>query len=330
MILADKIMNERKKNGWSQEELAEQLNVSRQSVSKWEGAQAIPDLQKIIAMAELFGVSTDYLLKDEIEPEENGVVTREESISATPVRRVSMEEANDYIHIIKERGPRIANGVSLCILSPVLLILLCGLSEEARFGISEAAATIIGIVALLLMVAYAVFSFIMNGTVLGNYEFLEKEEIETAYGVSGMVEEKKNAMADRYTASIAAGVVMCIISPVPLLIVSCLKVPDYVCIAGVCFLFIIVAVAVNIFIRSGMEWGCYQKLLQEGDYERKNKGSNKMVERIGSIYWSLATALYLAVSFITMRWEITWIIWPVAGVLFGAVATITKVIAKQD
>ena len=63
MILADKIMNERKKNGWSQEELAEQLNVSRQSVSKWEGAQAIPDLQKIIAMAELFGVSTDYLLK---------------------------------------------------------------------------------------------------------------------------------------------------------------------------------------------------------------------------------------------------------------------------
>ena len=172
MILADKIMNERKKNGWSQEELAEQLNVSRQSVSKWEGAQAIPDLQKIIAMAELFGVSTDYLLKDEIEPEENGVVTREESISATPVRRVSMEEANDYIHIIKERGPRIANGVSLCILSPVLLILLCGLSEEARFGISEAAATIIGIVALLLMIAYAVFSFIMNGTVLGNYEFL--------------------------------------------------------------------------------------------------------------------------------------------------------------
>ena len=180
------------------------------------------------------------------------------------------------------------------------------------------------------MIAYAVFSFIMNGTVLGNYEFLEKEEIETAYGVRGMVEEKKNAMADRYTASIAAGVVMCIISPVPLLILACLKVPDYVCIAGVCFLFIIVAVAVNIFIRSGMEWGCYQKLLQEGDYERKNKGSNKMVERIGSIYWSLATALYLAVSFITMRWEITWIIWPVAGVLFGAVATITKVIAKQD
>ena len=48
MILADKIINERKKNGWSQEELAELLSVSRQSVSKWESAQAVPDLAKII------------------------------------------------------------------------------------------------------------------------------------------------------------------------------------------------------------------------------------------------------------------------------------------
>ena len=62
MILADKIMALRKKAGWSQEELAAQLNVSRQSVSKWESAQSTPDLQKIIRMAELFQVSTDYLL----------------------------------------------------------------------------------------------------------------------------------------------------------------------------------------------------------------------------------------------------------------------------
>lgn len=60
MILADKIMEERKRNGWSQEELAEKLNVSRQSVSKWEGAQSIPDINRILQMAELFGVSTDY------------------------------------------------------------------------------------------------------------------------------------------------------------------------------------------------------------------------------------------------------------------------------
>ena len=69
MILADKITEERKKNGWSQEELADKLGVSRQAVSKWESAGAVPDLQRIIQLSELFSVSTDYLLKDEMEVE---------------------------------------------------------------------------------------------------------------------------------------------------------------------------------------------------------------------------------------------------------------------
>ena len=67
MILAEKISEERKKNGWSQEELADKLGVSRQAVSKWESAGSIPELQKIIQLAALFNISTDYLLKDEIE-----------------------------------------------------------------------------------------------------------------------------------------------------------------------------------------------------------------------------------------------------------------------
>ena len=69
MILADKIIELRKKNGWSQEQLAQKLNVTRQSISKWEGAQSVPDLQKIILLSEIFGVTTDYLIKDEIEEE---------------------------------------------------------------------------------------------------------------------------------------------------------------------------------------------------------------------------------------------------------------------
>ena len=70
MILADKIIRLRKRNGWSQEELAEKMNVSRQAVSKWESAQTIPDLEKILLLSSLIGVTTDYLLKDEIEVEE--------------------------------------------------------------------------------------------------------------------------------------------------------------------------------------------------------------------------------------------------------------------
>ena len=64
MSLADKIMQLRKQKGWSQIDLADRLDVSRQSVSKWEMAQAVPELDKIVKLSELFNVSTDYLLKD--------------------------------------------------------------------------------------------------------------------------------------------------------------------------------------------------------------------------------------------------------------------------
>lgn len=54
MFLADKIINLRKKAGWSQEELAGRLGVTRQSVSKWEGAQSVPDIEKSCSSADCF------------------------------------------------------------------------------------------------------------------------------------------------------------------------------------------------------------------------------------------------------------------------------------
>lgn len=78
MILADKIMNERKRNGWSQEELAEKLGVSRQSVSKWESAQSVPDLNRILQLADIFGVTTDYLLKEELDDMSEQTIIKED------------------------------------------------------------------------------------------------------------------------------------------------------------------------------------------------------------------------------------------------------------
>ena len=130
MILADKIIEERKKNVWSQEEFASQLNVSRQAVSKWESAQSIPDLKRIIEMANLFGVSTDYLLKDEIE---SSPIQNEEMEYS--VYKVTMEQANEFLQI-KEKGARmVSRGVSLCILSPVLLIFLSGFEKYESFSV---------------------------------------------------------------------------------------------------------------------------------------------------------------------------------------------------
>ena len=62
MNIADRIQYLRKQKGYSQEELADKVGVSRQAVSKWESEQTTPDLEKVIAMSELFEVTTDYIL----------------------------------------------------------------------------------------------------------------------------------------------------------------------------------------------------------------------------------------------------------------------------
>lgn len=325
MILADKIINERKKNGWSQEELAEQLSVSRQSVSKWEGAQAVPDLQKILQMAEIFGVSTDYLLKDEMEPAEYAAENQVDVTAEPPRRMVSMEEASEYLSLVAQNAHRLANAVSLCILSPVLLIFLAGLSEEQKFGISENLAAGIGLIALFVSICAAVYIFITYGAKLGEFEYLEKQPFETAYGVNGMVGEKKKAYAGRHTSSITIGVILCIMCPIPLIIASLMEVPDYICVIMVCVLLIMVSAGVNMFVSSGCIWGSYQKLLQEGEFTVNMKKKNKKMELISSVYWCTMVAIYLGWSFWTMKWGITWIIWPVAGVFYGVVEAIAKI-----
>ena len=108
MILADKIIENRKKNGWSQEELADMLDVSRQSVSKWESAQAIPDMKKIVQLSEIFNVSTDYLLKDELGNENTTPVEKGEPSEGAVT--VSMEEANAFLDHNGKAAELIASG----------------------------------------------------------------------------------------------------------------------------------------------------------------------------------------------------------------------------
>ena len=124
MILAEKIALLRRKNGWSQEELANQLAVSRQAVSKWESGASIPDLDKILKLSELFQVTTDYLLKDALEQPDAAAAVQPEELDREPHRTVSLDEANEYLDAVQELRGRMAAGVGLCILSPVCLLQL--------------------------------------------------------------------------------------------------------------------------------------------------------------------------------------------------------------
>ena len=329
MILADKIIELRKKNGWSQEELAEKLGVSRQAVSKWEGAQSVPDIQRILEMSRLFGVSTDYLLKDDMDYGSEAI-TESTAETDSPLRRVDMETASAFLAFRRNWAPRIALAVFLCIISPVALIMLGALSEYGVLSISENAAGGIGLIILLLLVAGAVSIFIIYGMKNQPYEFLEKENIDTAYGVTGMVREYKERCAAACSAQIVLGVVLCILSLLPLFGALCVTENELVITLCVCLLLVIVAVGVVFLVLAGMKRGAANMLLQEGDYSREEKKRNRLTSTAAGVYWLLVTAGYLAWSFTTGGWNRTWIVWPVAGVLFPAVMAVVGTIRSKN
>lgn len=329
MILADKIINERKKNGWSQEELAELLDVSRQSVSKWESAQSVPDLQKVLKLAEIFGVSTDYLLKDEMEPD-NTEVYYEKDPGYIPARRISMEDATEYISMRKQILPKVGLGVFLCITSPVILIFLAGLAGSQLSSISPNACTAIGLVVLFAQVGYAVYLFIAKGGGLSQYEHLEKEPFETEYGVEGMARERLAENESSNTRALTTGVLMCVLGSVPLMVCAVMELSPFVIESMVCLLLLLVGCAVYLFISVCGVHSSYKVLLQSDDYTTEKKRKNAKLEPLTRFYWLTIVTIYLSISFITMRWDRTWIIWAVSGVLFALIRIIAESYIKAD
>lgn len=320
MILAEKIMNLRKKSGWSQEELADQLGISRQSVSKWESGASIPDLDKIIKMSDLFGVSTDYLLKDELEE----VSFSETDHVEEAVRSVSIEEANAFMNDSKVFAKWLAPAVSAIILGVVPMVLLGGLSEYGNIGLSENMAGGIGVAILLSIIAIAVGIMIIRGIQYGKYEYLEKETIALQYGVQGIVQKKKENYEPTFRTCIAIGVVMIILGLVPLMVASAFEVNELAVVCFVALFLILIACAVFLFIRSSVVYGSFSKLLQQGDYTVENKDFNRKIAFFPGVYWCIVTAIFLACGFSTENWGTCGLIWPVAGVLFAAIMGILK------
>lgn len=326
MILADKIINLRKKNGWSQEELAEKLNVTRQSVSKWEGAQSVPDLERILQMSRIFGVSTDYLLRDEIEDVEVAEVIEEAETVA--VHKVSMEEANAFLQVKRETSKLIAVAILLCSLAVCPVLMLGAAQETGRLAMTEDAAGGIGICIMLLIIAPAVILFIFSGMKTRRFNYLDTERIETEYGVSGMVKERKAQHESAYIRGNILGASFCVLSAFPLFFGLIFTEDDFVMSIMLSFLLLLAGIGGMFFIRAGIVNASMDKLLQEGDYTKAKKREQAEQEKnpIGAIYWPIVTAMYLLYSFLTADWGRSWIIWPVAAVLFGAVMAIYNVI----
>lgn len=344
MKLAEKIILLRKQKGWSQEELAAQMDVSRQSVSKWESGASMPDIDKIILLSQIFETSTDYLLKDNMEdynssdkcaPNEKiamvgeGYYGKEENSNSQEDKKVfvSGTDAKEYLKLMKQSAKKIAMGVFLCIFSPASLLFVLALQTGGVLPMTEDIAAIIGVCVLLMIVAVAVAIFIITGLKMSKYEYIEKELIELDSVMESELKAKSSEFMPIFARNIAIGVVFCIVSVVPLLLAAISEESkvvdnDSLIIAMVGVLLVIVGIGVYRFVKVGVVKDSYDKILGQGEYTKEKKANNKKNETFSGVYWLIVTAIYLAYSFTTMEWETSWIIWPVAGVLFAAITLI--------
>lgn len=321
MKLEEKIISLRKSKNWSQEELAYQLDVSRQAVSKWESGESIPSIDKIIMMSSIFSVSTDYLLKEN----ENNEISSNE-ISA---KTMNKDEVKVYLTTNKKDSFNIALATLLCVLSPVVLLTLLALTKYDETIIKQTVAVAIGLLVLFVIIMTAVLIYVYTGLRMGKYSYLETENILIKEDIKNEIRSLKENYMKTFTKGIIIGVALLIIAPIPLILAGVLNAETYILIGLVPVLLMFIAVSIFTFINVSMKKDAYDKLLQEGDYTVRKKEKTKTNEAFSSIYWLLLTALYLLTSFLTHRWDITWLIYVVGGLVYGAIETFIETRKKK-
>ena len=339
MSLSEKIIQLRKRNGWSQEELAERLNVSRQSVSKWESGQSVPELDKILQLSNLFGVTTDELIKGATgssaaefpapeSPAPEPAAPDGGAPSAEPAEgiRVSRERAAELMSAAGRKGRLDATGVAFCILSPVLLIWLGYRSEVGE--LSDGLAAGMGMGGLMIVVAIAVGLLIASDYLWKQAAFPSGQNILLDPEAARMVRAAYTRLQRRTVVVTVIAVSLFICSPLPLIATA--EMGERYSVLSLCFLFLPVAVGVWLLIFGGRPGRVCRRLLNcptAEDEEDEDAESGKQTEaqkRFNGFFWPVVTAGYLLWSFLTFDWHLTWIVWPVAGCLGAGIHSLLR------
>ncbi len=362
MLLSEKIMSLRKRNGWSQEELAQQLGVSRQSVSKWESMASMPDIQKIMAMSELFGVSTDYLLKDELEElpataiavdyaASSGQVDSSDpaaasttdstaggsstgddastSKTAAPKLSVSLETATEYLDAIARTSRPTAGAITLFILGPALLVSLATYSEDALYfdpmRISPDALGIVGICIMMLFIAAGVGLLILQDMKLAKFKQLKEASLELQYGVEAAVRRRAESTESLRYMQQAAGVCLTILSAIPFLIASYYG-TGLTFALGFFVAAILVSLGVYLLVYSGILRDGYRVLLQEGDFSHDEKSNKRDSKSAALKYRPIAKAYFGTITLLYVGYSFITKDWKSSWIIWPVSALLYHII----
>jgi transcriptional regulator with XRE-family HTH domain len=324
MILAEKIIKLRKQSAWSQEELAEKMNISRQSVSKWESANSIPDLNRIIKLADIFDVTTDFLLKDEYETFD--CVTDSKEPSAT---QITLEQALKYVEDKMKMSSLITKGVMLCLCSVIPLFFFLAMAETNKLNLTGDVAAGLGVLSILIMVSIGVSFFIKINQYDNGIETIENERFELAYGVHSVFQKKLEKFRPQYHSRLSVAIFLFIVSFVPLMFASMFFEGKGITLLMLIVLMLFIALGIYILMPVSTKFEAYNSILKDTSVTEKSKRT-KRAEKLAAFYWPLLTAIFLGWSLWTMDWGNTWIIWPVGAVLFAALVGLMELMTKED
>ncbi len=298
----------RKSLGITQEELADRLYVSRQTVSRWETDSSFPDVETVIKLCELFGCDMDTLVRGDAE--------------WSGERLTPLEVYDKHMNRF---SAAIALGVFSILLGVSLLLL------TYAFSLSE----IVGIVALFVFIAVAVADFIIAG--INHDEFIRENKNVSPYG-----EERAKRFRKRFAVAIA-GATMLIFAGVVALVLMCYNdgfAPlgfsrgEWEYFSAFVLLFCI-SVSVFIYVFFGMQYSKYDVAQYNKDSESgtSEKGAdeekNKIGEAISSAIMLTATAVFLLLGFIGNLWHPGWVAFPIGGILCAISSIITEAVSKK-
>ncbi len=349
-MIGDKIAELRKQNGMSQEELADRLGISRQSVSKWESGQSQPEIEKLLQLSEVFHVSTDYLLKEDTMPavaqaaeqEEEPVkeTVYEEPESSDPmddwketVKRtfsarqqeegvyiLRKDEAEAYMQTREDKAKDVSLGVMECVASPVPVIILGTLADIMGQHGSDAM-PVFGVAVMFALIAHAVSRFIKAAGYTKPYDYLEKTPFIPEYAAEDRIIEECERMAGARSSYIGTGVMEFIMSIIPILVTAAIvKNDEWVGVIGVPLMFLLVADGVRRCVMAGHYSGTIKRLLQKEEFHVETKRNLGFKE----LYWTLITAAYFLYSAVSGDWGVSWVIWVIAGIAFPFIEKMTN------
>lgn len=227
-------------------------------------------------------------------------------------RKITTDIVESFFQARKKVGIMLASGVALFIMC------VCGPILTDAFGISE----VTGVFCMFLFIAAGVLLCIFSSFQMEDLSFIKEEPCTLEEEAKNFVVQEKRKNLKLYQLMIAIGVLLCTISIFPPMLLK------YNSDFGASLLFVFVAAGVFLIIYANVIQNSYKKMLtlEENYIPQNTEHQNKKLHKISGVYWQSVTCLYLIISFVTHRWDITWLIWPIAAVA----QTLLKVIFSDD